>query len=40
MVTKTLEYNIINVLDGQVNKSDTLALDVSNDNANYIIPCS
>lgn len=37
MVNKTLEYNIINVLDGQINKSDTLALDVSNDNANYII---
>mgnify|MGYP001462212303 FL=1 len=37
MVNKTLEYNIINVLDGQINKSDTLALDVSSDNANYII---
>ena len=37
MVNKTLEYNIINVLDGQINKSDTLALDVSNDNAHYII---
>ena len=37
MVNKTLEYNVINVLDGQTNKSDTLALDVSNDNANYII---
>jgi large subunit ribosomal protein L4 len=37
MVNKTLEYNIINVLDGQINKSDTLALDVSNDKANYII---
>lgn len=37
MVNKTIEYNIINVLDGQINKSDTLALDVSNDNANYII---
>ena len=37
MVNKTLEYDIINVLDGQINKSDTLALDVSNDNANYII---
>ena len=37
MVNKTLEYNVINVLDGQVNKSDTLALDVSNDNANYIV---
>ena len=37
MVNKTLEYNIINVLDGQINKSDTLALYVSNDNANYII---
>ena len=37
MVNKTLEYNIINVSDGQTNKSDTLTLDVSNDNANYII---
>ena len=37
MVNKTLEYNIINVLDGQTTKSDTLALDVSNDNANYIV---
>ena len=35
MVNKTLEYNIINVLDGQINKSDTLALDVSTENANY-----
>tara|TARA_B100000475_G_scaffold33362_1_gene21924 strand:+ start:32 stop:673 length:642 start_codon:yes stop_codon:yes gene_type:complete len=37
MVNKTLEYNIINVSDGQITKSDNLALDVSNDNANYII---
>jgi len=37
MANKTLEYNIINVLDGQVTKSDKLALDVSNDNANYIV---
>ena len=37
MVNKTLEYNVINVLDGQTNKSDSLALDVSNDNANYIV---
>ena len=35
MVNKTLEYNVINVLDGQTNKSDTLALDVSTENANY-----
>ena len=37
MANKTLEYDIINVLDGQVTKSDKLALDVSNDNANYIV---
>ena len=37
MVNKTLEYNIINVLDGQINKSETLTLDVTNENANYII---
>jgi large subunit ribosomal protein L4 len=37
MVNKTLEYNIINALDGQINKSETLTLDVTNENANYII---
>jgi len=37
MVNKTLEYKVINVSDGQISKSDTLTLDVSNDNANYII---
>jgi large subunit ribosomal protein L4 len=37
MVNKTIEYNIINALDGQINKSETLTLDVTNENANYII---
>jgi len=37
MVNKVLEYNIINVLDGQTNKSETLNLDVSENNANYIV---
>ena len=37
MVNKTLEYNIINILDGKINKSESLPLDISNDNANYII---
>ena len=37
MANKTLEYDIINVLDGQITKSNKLTLDVSNDNANYIV---
>ena len=37
MVNKTLEYNIINVSDGQISKSESLPLDISNENANYII---
>jgi large subunit ribosomal protein L4 len=37
MVNKTLEYNIINILDGQISKSESLPLDISNENANYII---
>jgi large subunit ribosomal protein L4 len=37
MVNKVLEYDIINSLDGQTNKSNTLNLDVSENNANYIV---
>jgi len=37
MVKKTLEYDIVNTLDGKISKSDNLALNVANDNANYII---
>ena len=37
MVNETLEYNIINVLDGQISKSESFPLDISNENANYII---
>jgi len=37
MVNKVLEYDIINVLDGQNSKSNTLNLDVSENNANYIV---
>jgi large subunit ribosomal protein L4 len=37
MVNKTLEYNVINVLDGQTSKTESLALDIANENANYIV---
>jgi len=37
MVNKTFEYNVINVLDGQTSKTESLALDIANENANYIV---
>ena len=38
MVTKkTFDLNILNVTDGTVKKSQALALNISEDNANYII---
>jgi len=37
MVNKVLEYNIVNVSNGQNDKSGTLTLDVATDNANYIV---
>ena len=38
MVTKkTFDLNILNVTDGTVKKSEALALNISEDNANYII---
>jgi len=37
MVNKTLEYKVINVLDGQTTKTNELTLDIANENANYIV---
>jgi large subunit ribosomal protein L4 len=37
MVNKVLEYNIVDVSNGQNDKSGTLTLDVATDNANYIV---
>ena len=38
MVNKrTIDLQILNALDGQIEKSETLALDIADNNANYII---
>jgi large subunit ribosomal protein L4 len=34
---RTIDFNIVNALDGQVEKSETLTLDISDNNASYVI---